>query len=238
MDLEDFLNTPANYPGSTLNSELSILKEHISNLRELELLTEKSDYEKLTNLINDVNFEEDVKEHEEGYKSHLMTMTKYKVTDITPRLTYNPITVALWGVLESTINNFCMFAFTMQKPIYKFKEVTGKNLIAKSRKYLNEYLKFNVKYDNYNKLLDIQQIRNYIAHTNGSIRHLPKEKVVVIERLINKQNHVEISHGNIVVSYVAMEEIYNVVSSFLYDLQFTFAERYDYKNFKKTKKLS
>jgi len=225
------------FPRSVTESELHIIKDHINNLKILEDSIKKSrktrldaDLETLELSDFDVDSFNPFKDHINGNdhaKAHYL-ISKYEseTNNINPRLTYNPIIVALWGILESSIYNYCKYASERETAVYNFKEVNGKNLIQKSEKYLNEYLGFDIDYTAEPVLKNIMQLRNYIAHTNGSLKFLPESKVQEIERVIYQIEDIEIIENNIVVTFNAIKSIFSTICAFLGNIDYELSKKY------------
>jgi len=142
---------------------------------------------------------------------------------------FNPIVITLWGFLESTLNDYANYIKIKDNLPVDFKEIKGKNPLSKYKKYFNDHCGLNISYKSHEKLINIQKLRNYIAHTNSKIEYINKEKAQELEKIQTSIKGIELSTDYIVVSYDGVLEIHHLIKELVCEIKDQVYRKYHHK---------
>lgn len=195
----------------TVGVELAMLSNHVNNL------------EKYENLLNE-SIEIDRGRHLSNLSANEERMGMYREIDFhyesmkeeVARVLNNPIVVSLWGTVEAITELCCEYVRNEKKLLFGFDDLTGRSLIVKTKKYLNEYSNLEVNFSEQAKLDDIKTIRNIIAHSNGNISACDKKKKEKIRKLLIRNQGIDISPDEVLyISNMAIKKMHTVVNTYL-----------------------
>lgn len=117
-----------------------------------------------------------------------------------PIYTYNPLLLTLYGQFENWLKKLCDLDSRKGFSKVKVKDLEGKNYIEKSRRYLEIVAEINLNDTKleWQKITEIQKIRNCIAHNNSNI---VKDKSILIEKqelykILSKDSRIELDKTN------------------------------------------
>ena len=167
-----------------IEMELKEIEEYINETsRELKAKQEKleKDYEEVNKEVEEDSeygvlsfFEEDI----------------HKYFKVFPIYTYNPLLLILYGQFENWLKKLCDLDSHKGFSKVRVKDLAGSNYIEKSRRYLELVADINLddtKLD-WQKITQIQKIRNCIAHNDSNIikdKSIPIEKQELYKTILN-----------------------------------------------------
>jgi hypothetical protein len=149
----------------TIISELDELKDYVTEISsDLKLKQEKLEQD-FNKAIEDASDEEQQEIHffyEDDINKYFKTFPVY---------TYNPILLTLYGFFENWLKKLCDFDNRRGFSQVKVSDLAGNNYIEKSRRYLNliAEIDLNRTETQWQKIIEIQKIRNCIAHNDSNI---------------------------------------------------------------------
>lgn len=148
-----------------IESELEDFIKYIDEI-DNELKRKQKDLE---NRYEEVNKEIDSEEQEDVYAFFEDDIQKYFRTF--PVYTFNPLLLTIYGQFELWFKKLCELDSRTGLSKVKVSDLHGNNYIEKSRKYLTLVagLELDPNTSDWKKIVEIQQIRNLIAHNASSI---------------------------------------------------------------------
>ncbi|RKD89670.1 hypothetical protein [Mangrovibacterium diazotrophicum] len=96
----------------------------------------------------------------------------HKYNEIFPKHHFNPLLLSIYGLFESWLKRLCDLDNRRGFSNIKVNDLAGGNYIEKSRKYLNVVAELNLDETEkiWQKIKQIQKVRNAIAHNNSNIK--------------------------------------------------------------------
>ncbi len=154
------------------SSELTSLKEYINHSAK-SILSAQQDFER--EYAQETKGE--VNPSEQDYWDH----EYYKVIEIFPSFYRQSTFIGLYSFLEERLNSLCDQLRRFKKYKIKLSDLSGENIIEKSKKYLRLVVDLEIEgLDTlWLKITEYQKIRNCFVHLNSSIirdKELPLEK--------------------------------------------------------------
>lgn len=124
----------------------------------------------------------------------------HKYFKVFPVYTYNPLLLTLYGQFENWLRKLCDLDSRKGFSKVRVKDLGGNNYIEKSRRYLELVAEINLDDTNleWQKITQIQKIRNCIAHNDANI---VKDKSIPIDKqelykILSDNNQVEFDKTN------------------------------------------
>lgn len=196
LDLDlDFPGISFGYESWALESYLNVLEEQISHAQDQYRLRAERALEK----------EKDKLEYHE-YGTKLLEIDEAANNQI-PRFFRIGALISIWGLFESSITDFAVYVGKREKIGLAFRDVRANNFRSQTEKYFEGVLRIQLPWSpqERERLGQLQELRNFIAHRNGRIMDLPPEKEKEVKALIAKVAGVAIDGSSVVVSpaYIA-----------------------------------
>jgi hypothetical protein len=175
-----------------INSELKQYEEFINEVSTDLLYKQRNlerDYEKASKEI----------EQEDEDPHQFFEDDIHKYFKVFPVYTYSPMLLSLYGQLENWLKKLCELDSRKGFSKVQVNDLAGNNYIEKSRRYLtlvSEIDLSDVEAD-WRRIIEIQKIRNLIAHNNSNI---VKNRSVSIEKhelynVLSNDNRIEFDRG-------------------------------------------
>ncbi len=217
LDLDlDFPGISFGYEWWALKSYLNVLEEQISHAQAQYRLRAEPELEK----------EKDKLEHHE-YGARLSEIDEAADSQI-PRFFRIGALVPIWGLFESFLTDFAVYIGRREKIGLAFRDVRANNFRSQIEKYFEGVLRIQLPWSpqERERLGQLQELRNFIAHRNGRLMDLPPKKEEDVKALVAKISGVEIEGSTVVVSPAYIAEaatlVFELVSRFTQQL----ADRY------------
>lgn len=196
LDLDlDFPGISFGYESWALESYLNVLEEQIAHAQDQYRLRAERALEK----------EKDKLEYHE-YGTKLLEIDGAANNQI-PRFFRIGALISIWGLFESSITDFAVYVGKREKIGLAFRDVRANNFRSQTEKYFEGVLRIQLPWSpqERERLGQLQELRNFIAHRNGRIMDLPPEKEKEVKALIAKVAGVAIDGSSVVVSpaYIA-----------------------------------
>lgn len=146
----------------------------------------------------------------------------HKYNEIFPKHYFNPLLLSLYGLFENWLKRLCDLDSKRGFSNVKVNDLAGGNYIEKSRKYLSVVADLNLDETetDWQKIKQIQKVRNAIAHNDSSIK-TDKNKELNKQELysyLKKDNRVELNE-NIGTFYIKdkeyLYEVIDLINSYL-----------------------
>lgn len=142
----------------------------------------------------------DVNPEEKDYIEDLFVDDFHKYGKIFPKQYYNPILLSLFGSFENWLKRLCELEGSRSFSQVDVTDLSGNNYIEKSRKYLKLVSELDLSDADllWQKISQIQKIRNLIAHNESNIwihknNDLNKQELYT---LISKDDRIEFNSYN------------------------------------------
>jgi hypothetical protein len=169
---------------SLIEMELREIEEYINETSsELKVKQEKldKDYEQAS---------KEVEEDAEYYVHSYFENDIHKYFKVFPIYTYNPLLLTLYGQFENWLKKLCDLDSHKGFSKVRVKDLAGNNYIERSRFYLELVADINLDDTKleWQKITQIQKIRNCIAHNDSNIvkdKSIPIEKQELYKILLN-----------------------------------------------------
>ena len=186
----DIFKVDMSYPGIEIKVELIVLGEYLSQMETGIKATCDSYIKAEEEKITDEEFHE--------YK-HIYDIAENEI----PRIIRLPIIVSIYTLYENSVTKLLDFAQEKEEKHLSLKDINGKSITSKFNKYMAHVLNYDFEFDNefMQNISTINKIRNNIAHTNGNIDSISKEKVDEIKLVEKMKIGVSISGNHLDVSY-------------------------------------
>lgn len=162
------------------NPDLVDIKYEMSMLREkLELIREQIEVQGEKNKaatdqkIEDADLDTSNPRDEDEYW-YYVDEHNHLVYDVLPRIIVNPFAVSVWAFYESSLREMANLIKENEEASLSFNDISGNYIVDQTEKYFEYVLGFPTFYDRKTKdrLSKIAQIRNAVAHGNGSLESL------------------------------------------------------------------
>jgi len=201
----------------TTGYELEVLTSHIKKLEKYKNTMLLELKKELSNELNFVKSEED----------RSIAFTKYCMLESElDRMIFNPVVITLWGTVESIIKCYLPYIDAKEDLEVSFSDIKARSFLARTKKYFNNTANMNIDFHGYEKLINIQKIRNFVVHTNGLVEILSKEKQAELKDIIKNNNHIQVQNGYIVISYQAIKEMHKIIDILITNMINTITNKY------------
>jgi len=196
MDLDiSFPGISFGYESWALDSYLKVLEEQIEHARaQYRLRAERELAKQKTEL-----------EHYE-YGARLAEMDEAADTQI-PRFFRIGAVVSIWGLFESFLSDFAGYVGKREQIGLTFKEIRAESFRAQIEKYFEKVARIPIPWspEERERLGQLQDLRNVLAHRNGRLMDLPPEAEEKVKRLVARIDGVTIDGTRVVVApeYIA-----------------------------------
>jgi hypothetical protein len=196
LTTEQFLNLDISFPGISfgyeswaLDSYLTVLEDQIEHARAQYRLRAERELEKSQNL-----------EHFE-YGARLAEIDEAADAQI-PRFFRIGAVVAIWGIFESFTTDFAVYVGKRENIGLSFKDIRADNTRAQIEKYFEKVVRISIPWsaDERQRLGQLQELRNFLAHRNGRLMDLPPEAEKKINDLVARTHGVSIENSTVVVT--------------------------------------
>ncbi len=139
----------------------------------------------------------------------------YEIDVILPRIWRSPFLVSMFSVYEAAVTEVAGLVQKKQGQQNGLDDHRG-NFLKRAEKYFKEILEFKLLANNerWEQLKILSELRNVVAHTNGRIEMVGKER----RRKIRKYEGVDIGNGYLVVSGEFLRYTFTLVKDELKDL--------------------
>ena len=224
LSIEQLLNSDRDFPGISfgyeswaLTSYLNVLEDQISHAQAQFRLRAERELEK----------ERDKLEHHE-YGARLSEIDEAADRQI-PRFFRIGALVPIWGLFESFLTDFAVYVGRREKIGLAFRDVRANNFRSQVEKYFEGVLRIQLPWSaqERERLGQLQELRNFIAHRNGRLMDLSPEKEKEVTALVAKVSGVEIEGSTVVVSPAYITEAAALVIELVGRLTLELADRYD-----------
>ncbi len=228
IDLDRILNLDLSYPGISfgyeswaLGSYLKVLDEQISHAcaqyrlraeRELEMSKSKLEQEEYWAQLSQI---EDAVEKE------------------IPRFFRIGAIVPIWGLFESFLLDLALWLGRRESAKLSFRDIRAPHFRGQVEKYFEGVLQFELPWsvEERERLGQLQELRNFVAHRNGRLMDLPAEREREIKALVAKMAGVSIEDDTLVVSAAYIDGAAKLVFGLVGKLNQKLADRYAYAVF-------
>lgn len=156
--------------------------------------------------------------HADDGEADLIRQELYDLTEnVLPRFFRNAILVTLWSIFESAVIDIAKELQSEQNKAIGIDDIKG-DFLERTKKYFHHVLNFplNVSGKEWQRINMLRVIRNAIAHCNGRVENLAKDKDPKDLQRWEKQNvGLTIEAGNLMFSKNFVQETYDCINSFL-----------------------
>lgn len=203
LSFDQLLNIDLGFPGISfgyeswaLESYLAVLDEQISHAQAQYRLRAERELEK----------EKDNLDHHE-YGAKLTEIDEIADNQI-PRFFRIGALIPIWGLFESFLTDFAVYVGQRDKAGIGFRDVRANNFRSQIEKYFEGVLRIQLPWSvqERERLGQLQELRNFIAHRNGRLMDLPPEKEREIRALVAKIPGVVIESSTVAVSPAYISE--------------------------------
>lgn len=197
LTAEQFLNLDISFPGISfgyeswaLESYLKVLEDQIAHARAQYRLRAERELEAQRKEL----------EHLE-YRERLMQIDEAADAQI-PRFFRIGAVVSVWGIFESFITDFAVYVGKREKVGLSFKDIRAENFRSQIEKYFEKVLRIQIPWtpEERERLGQLQDLRNFLAHRNGRLMDLPPESERKVKDLVAKIAGVSIDGSTVVVT--------------------------------------
>jgi hypothetical protein len=197
LTAEQFMNLDLSFPGISfgyeswaLDSYLNVLEDQISHARDQYRLRAERELEKQ---------KKDLEHHE--YWERLIQIDEAVDAQI-PRFFRIGAIVSIWGLFESFLTDFAVYVGKREKIGLSFKDIRADNFRSQIEKYFEKVVRIQIPWsrDERERLGQLQELRNVLAHRNGRLMDLPPELEKRVEQLVARIAGVSIEGSNVVVT--------------------------------------
>lgn len=215
-----WLNFDLDFPGVDIAYEMSLMKEYLSHM-EAGIENSKAQY---------IAREEATYADSEYYeRSHIYFVAEYGLA----RFVRQPFVVSIYSLYESAFNRLMEYAQKKEGRKLSHKDISNSSnsYASKVNKYVEHVLNFEYKLTSQEmgRLKVLAEIRNLIAHGNGGISSLPKEKIDMLRELEGKKIGVAVEFSELRIEHVFLVENFELVTKVLQRLINYMTKRYDNK---------
>jgi hypothetical protein len=215
--LEGLLNTDFMYPGIEIKVELILMQEYLNQM------------EVGVKAICDAYLERETKKYAnaEYYEyQHIYSIAEEEI----PRLIRLPLMVSIYTIYENSITQLLSYAQTKENAGLTLKDINGKSLSSTFNKYMKHVLGFDFQISSkaMQQINTINKIRNCIAHANGNLSSLSKEKISELRVLEDSRIGVEITSMQIDISYSLIKSSMTTVENIVRELMNFMENRYGF----------
>jgi len=194
---EQFLDLDISFPGISfgyeswaLESYLKVLEDQIDHARAQYRLRAERELEVRKREL----------EHHE-YGNRLQEIDEAADAQI-PRFFRIGAVVSIWGLFESFLTDFAVYVGKRENAGLSFKDIRASNFRIQIEKYFEKVLRIPVPWspEERERLGQLQDLRNVLAHRNGRLMDLPPESEDKVKKLVAGMVGVSIDGTVVVVS--------------------------------------
>ncbi|GGN37559.1 MULTISPECIES: hypothetical protein [Marinomonas] len=195
------------YPGTEIKVELIVLRAYLSQM------------EKGVNSVceNYIMEEEKTFKDAEYYEyQHVYTIAE----DELPRIIRMPFVVSIYALFENSVERLLDYAKIKENKELSLKDINGRSPLSKQNKYMKHVLGYDYQFSStiMNKINNISKVRNYVAHANGNISNISKEKIKDLEKIADEVVGLTVDPKFIDISYDYLIHSMETIESSLKDL--------------------
>jgi hypothetical protein len=154
-------------------------------------------------------------------EADLIRQELYDLTEnVLPRFFRNAILVTIWSIFESAIIDISKELQSKQHKTLGIDDLKG-DVLDRAKKYFHNIINFplNVTGKEWLRINMLKVLRNAIAHCNGRIENITKDKDLKdIQRWEKENIGLTIETGNLMFSRDFVEETYYYINNFLTSL--------------------
>ncbi|AZE61385.1 MULTISPECIES: hypothetical protein [Pseudomonas fluorescens group] len=214
------LNFDASYPGIDIKYEMSLMKEYLNHM-EAGIESVKDKY---------LAREETIHASAEYFEySHIYVVAEYGLA----RFVRQPFVVSIYSLYESSFNRLMDYAQKKEERKLSHRDIanSSNSYASKINKYVEHVLnfKYQLTSSEMGRLKILAEIRNLIAHGNGSILSLPKEKLDKLKTLEDRRIGVAVEFNELRIEHAFLVENFELVASVLKRFMDHIEQRYDQK---------
>jgi hypothetical protein len=223
LDIEQLLNLDLNFPGISfgyeswaLESYLNVLEDQISHAQAQYRLRAEHGFETEKDSLDCHEYGARLSEIDEAADRQI------------PRFFRIGALVPIWGLFESFLTDFAIYVGKRENIGLAFRDIRAKNFRNQIEKYFEDVLRIQLPWSEQERerLGQLQELRNFIAHRNGRLMDLPAEKEKEIKTLVEKVAGVDVEDSTIVVSPAYISEAAELVFSLVGRFSQQLADRY------------
>ncbi|HEY3487401.1 MAG TPA: hypothetical protein VGL10_04995 [Gammaproteobacteria bacterium] len=222
-DLRNIIKIDLSYPGISFGYEswaldvyLNILEDHLSFAQEQYRIRAE----------RELNLEgESLGPEEMDINRRLIDVA---VETHIPRFFRNGALVQIWGLFESFVTDIARYSGNREKARLSLRDIQANNFRQRTEKYFAGVLRINLPWsaEEWKELQLLQELRNFIAHSNGRVTDLAPDKRKEIHKLVSKLPGVEIEES-LMVSADYIKRAAALVFHMLGELNKLVSTRYD-----------
>lgn len=197
LTAEQFLGLDIGFPGISfgyeswaLESYLNVLEDQIEHAQVQYRLRAERELEKQKKQLEYCEYGARLREIDEAADAQI------------PRFFRIGAVVSIWGLFESFVTDFAVYVGKKEKAGLSFKDIRSDNLRTQIEKYFEEVLRIPVPWtpEERERLGQLQNLRNVLAHRNGRLMDLPPESEEKIKKLVARMAGVTTNESVVVVS--------------------------------------
>lgn len=209
------------YPGIEIKVEFLVMQEYFNHMESGINAICKNYIEKEEQKITNLDFED--------YK-HIYSVAE----DLMPRIIRLPFVVTIYTLFENSISLLLNYSQEKESKALGFKDINGRTTIEKYNKYMEHVLFFDFKFNDKDieMINNIVKVRNCIAHANGNLESMSREKVAEIIKLSKIDTGVIIENNQLDVSYEFLSTTLKTVSDVIRSLMGYIESKYDLNAFR------
>lgn len=215
-----WLNFDLDFPGVEIAYEISLMKEYLSHM---EAGIENSKVQYIAR--------EEAKHADSEYfeYSHIYLVAEYGLA----RFVRQPFVVSIYSLYESAFNRLMEYAQKKEGRKLSHKDISNSSnsYASKINKYVEHILNYEYQLTSHEMggLKVLAEMRNLIAHGNGGISSLPKEKMDRLKELEGMKIGVTVEFSELRIEHVFLVESFELVATVLERLIGYMNQRYDNK---------
>jgi hypothetical protein len=222
-DLGKIWNTDLSFPGigfgyasAALASYLDVLKDHVGLVTAQYRLRAERELKRQEAELHELQYRDRLFEIDDAVEKHI------------PQYLYNSAVVAIWGLFESFLDDLATWVARREKAKVRLDDLRG-SFPGRVEKFFEGVIRFPVpwKPDQRQRLRQLQDLRNLIAHRNGRLSGLTEEKVRRAREVVERLPGVSIEGSTVYVSEAYVAATSSLVFEMLGDLNNALAEHYD-----------
>lgn len=218
VSLLNFLNTDLDYPGIEIKVEFAVMQEYLSHL-ETGIKAVCDSYVKI----------EESKFNNAEYLEYQYIYTVAE--DYMPRIIRMPFVITIYTLFENSVNELLNFAQIKEEKILGLKDINGKSPTSKYNKYMAHVLNFHFQFNNQvmEEISNINKVRNCIAHANGNLNSLSRDKIKEIKSIEGKKIGITADEYQLDVTYEFLNNSMLIVSDAVENLMEFMETRYGFR---------
>ncbi|MHA6493146.1 hypothetical protein ACX0MV_07855 [Pseudomonas borbori] len=215
--LEGLFNTDFSYPGIEIKVELLVMQEYLKQI-EVGINAVCTSY-----LDNEI-----IKYAESEYYEyqHIYSIAEGEI----PRAIKLPLVVSIYTIFENSITQLLSYAQGKEQKGLSIKDINDRFLTAKFNKYMKHVLEFDFQISEHSikDINALSKVRNCIAHANGNLPAMSKDKIDELKKLERSGAGIELTSLRIDVSYDFLNKYMASVEKIVKELMDYLETRYDF----------